>query len=278
MARSRATFSIRSFREADEQVLAHLFNEYSAGFFGPFRVTPQSWRGQLQHQGWTGPSVAKDRECVRVAVRGEKILGYAVTDYEPIAISKGALIQELCVAANEDAEEIVDALIADAERRALSRGKTFITLELPVEDGYVEDVCERRGYYPRLAARGVFMATVTDLSALLRDLEEELSLRLRESESRSWRGTIGLESGDQSCRLVVGEGAVTVGAEGDRADMSVSVDPEVLPLLLFGRTSVGELYAEDRVGLEAEDREAAFRLLNALLPHVPLSLPRAQWW
>lgn len=278
MPRSRGAFSIRSFREADEQVLARLFNEYSAGFFGPFRVTPQSWRGQLQHQGWTGPSVAKDRECVRIAVRGEEIVGYAVTDYEPIAISKGAVIQELCVAANEDAEEIVDALIADAERRALSRGKTFITLELSAEDGHVGDVCERRGYHPRPAAPGVFMATVTDLSALLRDLEEELSLRLRESESRSWRGTIGLESGDQSCRLVVGEGAVTVGAEGDRANMSVSVDPEVLPLLLFGRTSVGELYAEDRVGLEAEDREAALRLLNALLPCVPLSLPRAQWW
>jgi len=277
MARTARQFSIRSFREGDERALARLFNEYVAGFFGPAHLTPAAWRSQFERQSWTGPSVNADRECVRVATRGDEIVGCAVTDYQPVATAKGAIIQELCAIADEDAADIVDALVADAEERALSRGKTFIRIDISQEDGHVGQVCEGRGYHRRSTAPDVFMAAVTDLEGFLGDIADELNLRLQESEFRAWRGTIGLACGEQSCRLTAREGGLTIGGDGD-ADISVSVQAEALPLLLFARASVGELYVQDALGVEATDRERALGLLEALFPRVPIYLPRAQWW
>ncbi|MDH4180276.1 MAG: GNAT family N-acetyltransferase, partial [Armatimonadota bacterium] len=130
MAGSSTTFSIRSYREGDEELVVRLFNSYVRSFFGPAPLTADTWREQFRRQGWTGPSIDADNDCARLAERKGELLGYAVTDYKPMDMSGGALIQELCVAEGEDAGEVAQALIEDAERRARERGKSFVAIQM----------------------------------------------------------------------------------------------------------------------------------------------------
>ena len=135
MPERSSSFSIRSFREGDEDALAPLFNRYMEGFFGPIQVTPKAWRKEYRTRSWTGPSLKADGDCVRIAEREGRVIGYAVMDYSPDSVKDGAVVQELCVTVEGGAGDVVDALLADAESRALGRGKSLIEASLSPEDG-----------------------------------------------------------------------------------------------------------------------------------------------
>lgn len=270
--------TMRSFREADEQAIAALFNAYMAPFVGPIRVTPETWRRQYRRHSWNSPSLGDDKQCCRLALRSGKVIGYAVTDYDPMWESGSAMIQELCVAEGEEAEEVMRALVGDAERTARARGSEMLVLRLSNEDGASLRVAEAMGFEPPDESGGVFMAAITDLARFLEEIEPELTRRLSASALRDWRGSIRLSSGDMTAGLRVRAGAVKVGRLRGAADLSVSIEPEVLPLLLLGQTEVGEAFLQNRLSVTAPDRHWALRLLDALFPRVPLYLPRAQWW
>lgn len=269
---------IRNFREADARTLAALFNSYIASFFGPIRVTEDSWREQFRDHGWNAPSVDHDERCIRVAERRGQIVGYAVTDYEAFGESGTALVQELCVVPEEDALEVMDALLEDAERRAASRGKSSIAVVLSDEDRLAAAAAEARGYDPRENQGDVFMAAVTNLAGLMDQIADELSRRQRQSEFRGWSGTVKLTSGRQECLLSLGEGRVEVAEEVQNPDIAAEIGPDWLPLLMFGRETAGELYTQDALSIRAENAGEALRLLDALFPRLPIFLPRAQWW
>lgn len=283
MGRTSKSFSIRSYRKGDEPALAGLFNSYFASFFGHTRVTGASWRAQYRRQGWTGPSVEADRDCVRLAERAGRLVGYAVTDYEPIWMSGGALIQELCVVEEPEAREVSQALIEDAEQRAKDRGKSFVAVQFGEEDGLAASAAAACGYDVLPDPDQVFMAVVTDLGGFLAEIAAELGGRLGESGFCEWSGTVRVSSGGdgcemQSCDLRIAGGAVEVGPSKGAADISVTVAPEALPLLLLGREYPGELYLRDQLSVNAAEPQDALALLHALFPRIPLSLPRAQWW
>jgi hypothetical protein len=217
VAGSSTTFSIRSYREGDEEPVVRLFNSYVRSFFGPAPLTADTWREQFRRQGWTGPSIDADNDCARLAVREGELLGYAVTDYEPMDMSGAALIQELCVAEGEDAGEVAQALIADAEQRARERGKSFVAIQMAQEDGQAAAASAAREYQVSPDSDQVFMAVITDLPRFLSEISGELSRRLAESGFANWRGTVHVASSDpagesQSCDLHVADGAVEVGA------------------------------------------------------------------
>jgi len=271
-------FHIRSFEEGDEAALARLFNSYLECFVGPTRVTAASWRRQFTRQGWKAPSFA-DAECCRVAElpAGGVVLGYAVTDYQPMWAEGGAILQELCVAEVERAEAVMRALIEDAEERALARGKRVLILELSSEDGLVEAAASALGYAERLD-EGVFMAAVTDLAACLLDLAPALTARLAGSVLAGWSGAIRITSGEQMAGLVAARQAVRAAPPPQAPDISVVIHPDWLPSLLLGRASIGELYLQDAAAVSAPDIGEALRLLDVFFPVLPVYLPRAQWW
>jgi GNAT superfamily N-acetyltransferase len=283
VARRPKSFSIRSYREGDEEALSRLFNEYSVGFFGPGPVTAKAWREQFRAQDWNGPSVEADGDCARLAEQDGELLGYAVTDYEPMWLSGGALIQELCVAEGAEAGEIAEALVEDAEKRARERGKSFVAIQLPQEEARAAAGSAVRGYHVPSDCDEVFMAAITDLSRFLSEISEELSRRLGESGFRGWRGTVRVASGtpgceSQLCDLHVADGAVEVGSAAEAPDVSVTVAADALPLLLMGRHGAGDMYLQDQLSVSARGELDAIALLNVLFPRVPAFLPRAQWW
>jgi hypothetical protein len=281
--------SIRSFREGDEEALARLFNSYTAGYFGPVRVTPRTWRGQFRRQDWKAPSLTDDNDCRsgsdcgRVAESEGRIVGYAITDYQPMWMEDGAVLQELCVVDEDGAAEIMQTLIEDAEKRALARGKSYLALQLSPDDGMATAAGEARGFWTADDG-GVFMAYVTDLAGLLTELLPELRQRLADSPLRDWHGALEIASDDQSCTLLLSSQLAELAKDRPKPDpavgarLAVSVSREALPLLLFGREHIGELYVQGQVSLKAADVEEALRLLHILFPPLPLSLPRAQWW
>jgi len=274
---ARRRFSIRSFREGDEAKLARLYSQCTAPFFGPGPVAPESWRAQFREQGWNAPSLDDDKECGRIAVRGREVLGYAITDYQPLWLRGAALIQELCVVEGEEGDEAARALIEDAEALAGARGKSYLAIELPREDGRVSGAAAACGYEV-LVLPEVFMGKLVHLKQFLTEIAGELSLRLAASDHRGWAGTVRISSGGQSCDLRLEAGEVKVGAGSKRPEIRVTVDPEALLLLLTGRELPGDLYLGDVLSVRARGAQDALSLLDALFPRVPLFLPRAQWW
>ena len=288
MAKSPKTFSLRSFRDGDEEALARIFNSYASRFFGPEAVTASAWRQQFRKQDWSAPSVEADRDCVRIAEREGELIGYAVTDYQPLWMTNTALIQELCLAqqtlGEEAAVQVMQALIEDAEHRARERGKAIVLVHTTAEDGLVAAAAAARGFEPPRDSDSVFMAAITNLAGFLEEIACELGGRLAASEFCDWRGKIHITSGEQAVSLEISNGCVSVGTTAQNLpaepapDISATITQEALPLLLLGRSSVPELYLQDALSVEASDRQHALWLLDALFPRLPLWLPRAQWW
>jgi hypothetical protein len=278
LARTHEGLRIRSFREGDEQVLCRLFNGYLAAFFGPIRLGPPEWREQFKQQTWTGPSLTDDRDACRIAERDGRILGYAITDYQPNMQDGAAVLQELCAVEEHDAQRVAEALIADAEERALQRGKFVLVLQLSAEDGLSSAAAEARGFDNQLDDGGVFMGSISNLRGFLAEMAPALSSRLARSDFAGWRGTLSISSGKQSAGLDIEGSAVHARTPFAKPDIRLAARPDALALLLFGRESVGALYLQDALSVDAEDRRTALRLLDALFPRIPAFLPRAQWW
>jgi len=277
MSPRRRDMTIRSFREGDEQVLAHLFNAYVADFLGPIRLSPRAWRAQFKRKSWRGPSLTDDSDCCRIAEVGGRVLGYALTDYQPFWREDAAVVQELCAAGESGADEVMQVLLADAEQRGLARGKSCLLLVLSPEDGRSAGAAASSGYEEH-RDHELFMVLIVDLSGFLEEIAPALSARLAESLLRQWRGSVKILSGDQSSGLLCADGSVAVGPAPDEPDVTLAIRPEALPLLLLGRETIGELYVQDAVSLTAADAAEALSLLDALFPRLPLFLPRAQWW
>ncbi len=270
--------TLRSFRDGDEETIVRLFMECMAGFVGPSSVTAKSWRVSHREQGWTSPGVDSDKDCVRLAVVGGKIAGYAVTHYRPDFQEDVATVQEMCVDPGPVADAVAEALLRDAEARARKRGKTAITLSLSSEDGIAVRAGEALGFRTAGETGAVFMVAITNLAQFLREIEAELTRRLTASPLADWRGTVEITSGEQSAGLRLNRGKVKVARPGGKADVKVTVDSEALPRLLMGQLTVGEAYLQDCLSVEAPDRKQALRLLDALFPRMPLYPPRSQWW
>lgn len=278
MPRAKPELCVRSFREGDEEALCRLFNTYLADFFGPIRLTARRWREQFKQQSWTGPSLTDEADACRIAELDGRPLGYAITDYQPTWQEGAAVLQELCTAEGDDAHEVARSLVADAERRARERGKFVLIAQLSPEDGRASAATDAQGFVSELDDGGVFMAAIIGLRGLLEEMAPALSSRLRSSVFSDWRGRLNVSSGDQSAGLDLKAAGVSIGHPFDSPDISVAVRPDALPLLVFGRDTVGELYLQDCLSVDAPEAGEALRLLDVLFPRAPILLPRAQWW
>lgn len=280
MTRVRQTGKIRlrSFREGDEDVIARLYTAYMAPFIGPAPVTPKAWRSMHRRQGWSSPSASDDPDCVRLALAGGEVVGYAVTHYRPDFEDDIAALHELCVEPGPNQEAVVEALISDAEQRARQRGKHAFLLALSREDERTTRAASSLGFRTAGDSGSVFMVAITNLPRFLKEIAPEMSRRLKASQSAEWEGSIALTSGDMKATLRLNRGAVSVAAGGARAGVRVKIEPEALPRLLLGQLTVGEAFLQDQLTVTAAERMQALSLLDALFPRVPLYLPRGQWW
>jgi predicted N-acetyltransferase YhbS len=273
---SDAALEIRTFRDGDERSLAEIFNHHVSAFVGPASVTPQSWRAQYG-ESWRAPLLGKDRESFRVAERAGQIVGYAICECPCQMMPEVAVIQELSVADLDDADDIARALVADAEARARQKGVPAIILHTSDEDGLTCRVADALGYQWPEETTGVFMAAITNLTGFLTEMEPELSRRLAASVHREWDGRLLIRSGESYAGVRMQQGRVQIDEDWD-AQVAITVCPDALPLLLLGRVSVGPLYLQDEVVLQADDKPAALELLDTLFPRLPMYLPRSQWW
>lgn len=284
-----ADFTLRPFQAGDETHTAALFNCAVARGCGPCPVTPESWLEQYHERSWRGPGLSDDPDCFRVAQQGGRVVGYCVTDYHHDEV---AIVQELCVAEGPGAETTAQALLEDAEARGRERGKSAMTLLLSPEDGFITALVTKLGY-EFAPTTSVFMTLITDLAGVLRELQPELTRRLRASAFRDWSGTVALRCGPMGAALrfrsghllevtSAGPSKVTASSPSEQhpshPDFAVDLSPEVLPLLIFGRTDAGQAYLQDRLHLRTGDTRKALQLLDALFPRLPMYLPRAQWW
>ncbi|MBE9566606.1 MAG: SCP2 sterol-binding domain-containing protein [Proteobacteria bacterium] len=278
MAERGKGLAIRSFREGDEEAIAGLFNRYAKGFSGAASVTAESWREDVREQSWNGPPLDADRDCARLAERDGKVVGYALTDYQPYELKHAALVQELFVDDVEEAEEVAAALLEDAEKQARARDKECVMLLLSLEDGRAQRVAGASAFWEESDGTGVFMATILDLVAFLKEIEDELARRIAEGGLGGWEGTIRVVVGGQEATLRLRPGKLSVEEAAERADVAVSLAPEAGPPVLFGQMSVREAYAQGSLSVAAEDRAQGLRVVDALFPRRPMFLPRAQWW
>ena len=278
MAEKRKGLAIRSFREGDEEAVAGLFNRCTEGFSGAASVTAESWREEVREQSWNAPSLDADRDCARLAERDGKVIGYALTDYQPYELKHAALVQELFVEDVEGADEVAAALLEDAEKRACARDKECVMLLLSPEDGRAQRVAKACAFSEESDGTGIFMATILDLVAFLKEIEEELARRIADGGLGGWEGTVRVVVGEQEAALRVRPGKLSVEETVDGPDVSVSLAPEAGPPVLFGQMSVGEAYAQGSLSVTAEDRAQGLRVVDALFPRRPMFLPRAQWW
>lgn len=269
---------LRSFREGDEETIVRIFNEYMSRFVGPLVLSPKEWRSHHRREGWNNPSVDKDKDCVRLAAAGGHIVGYATTNYRPDFQDQYAAVQALCVAEGADTDAVVRALLEDAEQRAKSRGRELLTLSLSSEDASVARAARALGYDLNQDGGEVFMLAITNLGKFLQETEAELTRRLALSWFAPWEGVIRLSSGEMKAGLRLRKKSVKAVTVRESADVDVTIHPEVLPLLLFGRMTAPEAFLQDRLSVAAADRMQALTLLDALFPRMPLYLPREQWW
>ncbi len=278
MSQERARVVVREYREGDEKAAAEVLNQYAAGFLGAAPVTPELWREQHEVE-WRPPTLSRRPDCFRLAEREGVVVGYAVVRLPEGNGSQSAVVQELCVREGEDKEEVAGVLLADAEEMARSRGASAVLLQLCHEDGLVRRLTQVRNYDWLGPGTGVFMATVSDLAGLLDEMREELSARLSASKFGRWQGVLDIRCGEQSARLELVEGRVrVVEAEAAEPSFSVDVSAEALPLLLFGRISVGQVFLQDAMTVRGGDREVALEVLDVLFPQLPMYLPVSQSW
>jgi len=269
--------TIRTFADSDEKAIAHLFNSYLARFVGPAPVTPESWRQQYD-VSWRTPVLKEDPECFRVAERGGEVVGYAVTDSPSRTERDVAVIQELCVAEVEGADEIARALVEDAEERARARGVPAMVVDLSPDDGLACRTAAAAGYETLGEVTEVFMATITNFAAFLEEMESELTRRFAASQVCQWEGGVHLRSGEMAAGLRLEARAVHAEPPRGEAALSVDITPEALQLLLFGQVSVREAFLQNWLSVAASDQVAALQVLAALFPCLPMYLPRSQWW
>jgi len=268
---------LRSFCDGDETAIVQLLTAYSVNFVGPSAVTPQSWRRHYRRQTWAGPSVEDDPDCARLALVGNTVVGYAVTDYKPESHDEYAAVQELCIERSASADAIARALLVDAEQRARRRGKQAILLYLPAEDALAMRAAQALGFGVANDGGGVFMAAITDLSRFLTEIAPELTRRVSASEFARWSGTIAIESREMTSGLKLAEGRVQA-APVRSPGIRVTIHPEALPPVLLGQLRVSEAFLQNCLTMTAPDRMQALKLLDVLFPRAPLFMPKMQWW
>jgi len=275
---------IRSYQPGDEAEIVRLFKERYGAFTGPTRLTVTRWREMHEQGWWNRPSVREDPESFRVAVRGERIIGY-VAFHQRTHDPGHAYLQELCVAQVADAREVAHRLLDDVVRILRERGVDEITWMLSPRDPWASGLAEGAGFLELLREPTVFMARLVSPDALFRELAGRLGRRLKAGPFSTWSGTVLFDLRDEHSAIACVAGKVEVLPEPPaEPTVKVRTGQETLCRMVLGALRAEEAYQQDRLMVRPLEiavgtgRRRALELLDVLFPQNRWSLPRGHSW
>jgi len=283
MAR-RGALKVRHYQPGDERDIVRLFHAAYGSATGPTKLTAKVWRSMHERGWWNRPSVVEDPECVLIAERGGKTVGYLVFHQRTPKASQ-AFLQELCVKPGPDAEAIAHFLVERALAILRRRGADAVTWMLSPEDPFASGLADAFGFEKLLREPTVFMAALVSLASALKELAPTLTRRLRESDFGTWAGSIVFSLGEEQAALQVDRGKVRL-ADAALAQPALTVRTEqgTLCRMLMGALRAEEAYQQDwlslrpiEISVDGEMRQA-LELLNVLFPENRWTLPRAHSW
>lgn len=280
---------IRRYASSDAPAVARLFNERYGGFVGPIEVTADSFDRMYQHGWWNCPSLEKDPDCVQVAERSGKVVGYVAFRCDAERNPGEGMVQELAVARSEARTGLDERLLAHAEAMMTERGAVRVTMLCHEDDVELWRLLDGTGYGSSARERTVFMLAVIDLAGLLERMAPLLERRLAASGIEPPPRGLVLRTPGHSARLTFEAGRVGVlpgepgGGEGDRGGEAVfSLSDDALVGLVTGTAGADEAYLDGSGSMSVAPGPGgaggALDLLGALFPRVPRAVVRAHTW
>ena len=254
-------FSIRPFRNGDEEALISLFEETYRPFFGLRRKTTRGWRR------YSKEILEQDPDRIIVAENEERVLGWAGNFNQWVG-----LVAEVWVRPCENREDVAQALLTHLEDRMVSSGLDEARLWASPEDAFAADLAARNGY--AFARQRVFMLRILDLPALLRELSPLLNERV--ADPLPWQGALKLTTPLQQGRMGV-SGAIKVDPDVP-PDIDLQMSQATLCRILSGTLPPWEAYLlgdlDAGPGMTPDLRVT----LERLFPTVPAFHPADDMW
>lgn len=217
-------YSFRTYQEGDEKDIISLFNKTYAHFAGFVPRTLEYWRWCILSR----PGVSE--EGVVVAVDGNRVVGYA-------AVERSGKILEFCYDPDCDGKAVVSELLEWCVGYAESHGAGLVSLNAPVQDDIVREVCEEMKFtekpFPSLFLRVlgipyVFGKVVGQKKKVEKGVNEAVLINLRNFPS--WCA--------QHVAVSVRDGEISVSTEKlEEPSIKIEADISTISSCIFGSKS-----------------------------------------
>ena len=214
--------SLRTYRQGDEKDLILLFNKAYEHFAGFVPRTLKYWRWCiLSHPGIS-------EEGILVAHDSNRVVGYA-------AVERSGNILEFCYDPNYERKTIVSKLLCWCVDYAKSQGANSVSLNAPVQDDIVRQVCEESEFtekpFPSLFLRVLdipyVFRRIVNQKTVEKGFNEAILINLRRFPS--WCA--------QHVAILVQDGDVTVSSDKLKyPTIKIDADISIVSLCIFGST------------------------------------------
>jgi hypothetical protein len=283
MAR-RGALKVRNYQPGDERDIVRLFHAHYGSATGPTKLTAKVWRSMHEQGWWNRPSVVEDPECVLIAERADRPVGYLVF-HQRTPKASSAFLQELCIEPGPEADSIGRLLVERALAILRRRGADAVTWMLSPADPFASSLADAFGFEKLLREPTVFMAALVSLASALKELASTLGKRLRESDFASWAGSIVFDVSDEQAAVQIDRGKVRLLAGATtKPTVTVRTEQGTLCRMLMGALRAEEAYQQDWLSLRPIEirvdgkMRQALELLDVLFPQNRWTLPRAHSW
>jgi ribosomal protein S18 acetylase RimI-like enzyme len=231
----KGSYSLRTYREGDEEEIIKLFNSVHKDYAGVVPRTVSYWRWCCKGR----PDVSEDGILIVEEEQSKEIVGYAV-------IGKSGNVWEICVNPNFDKKQIVSLLLEKATEYLTKAGTDEIVLNVPAENSVLRETIEELGLteFPiEHMFVGVldFATLITQLAQnnadKLRRFEEVFSFRLK--NARSWV--------DPQFAIKIDNGAIATVPYTESNSILVEIDVDAFTSILIGTTNPFRLLISRKV-------------------------------
>ena len=160
-------YSLRTYRQGDEEELILLFNKVYEDFAGFVPRTLEYWRWCILSR----PSLSE--EGIVVASNDSQVVGYA-------AVEKSGNILEFCYDPGCEGKTVVSKLLGWCVSYAVNQNANSVTLNASVQDDVVREICEESEFtekpFPSLFLR------VLDIPYIFRKIIDQKNVEKRLNE------------------------------------------------------------------------------------------------
>jgi len=128
-------YSLRTFREGEEERLAAFFNKTYEHYFGFVPRTPQYWKWSYLLQ----PDIHPEGIFIIEGIGDQEIKGYAV-------VRNSGVVCEICIHPGVDRDIIVSILLPKIESYARDQGAGHVLISVPPGDKTLSEWITKSGY------------------------------------------------------------------------------------------------------------------------------------